>query len=143
MDAISPAFEHTKQQLLQPFRFGQWTRLALVGLLAGELGSGGGCNVPTLQLQHSPAPARATSSGSGLGGDRIPLLFAGLIAVLVVAGFVLGILLMYVSSVMRFVLFDSVLAKECHIRQGWSRGRARDAIFRLEAALHGGDVRWP
>ncbi len=35
--------------------------------------------------------------------------------------FVLGILLMYISSVMRFILFDSVLAKECHIRQGWSR----------------------
>jgi hypothetical protein len=27
---------------------------------------------------------------------------------------------MYVSSVMRFILFDGVLAKECHIRQGWS-----------------------
>jgi uncharacterized membrane protein len=49
------------------------------------------------------------------------VLFAGLIAVLVVAGFVLGILLMYISSVMRFILFDSVLAKECHIRQGWGR----------------------
>jgi hypothetical protein len=44
-----------------------------------------------------------------------------LIAVLIVAGFVLGIILMYVSSVMRFILFDSVLAKECRIRQGWSR----------------------
>jgi hypothetical protein len=51
------------------------------------------------------------------------VLFAGLIAVLVVAGFVLGILLMYISSVMRFILFDSVLAKECHIRQGWGRRR--------------------
>ena len=39
VDAISPAFEHTKQQLFKPFRFGQWTRLAFVGLLAGELGS--------------------------------------------------------------------------------------------------------
>ncbi len=28
---------------------------------------------------------------------------------------------MYISSVMRFILFDSVLAKECRIRQGWSR----------------------
>jgi hypothetical protein len=48
-------------------------------------------------------------------------MFAGLIAVLLVAGFVLGIVLMYVSSVMRFILFDSVLAKECHIREGWER----------------------
>ena len=28
---------------------------------------------------------------------------------------------MYVGSVMRFILFDSIIAKECHIRWGWSR----------------------
>ena len=28
---------------------------------------------------------------------------------------------MYVNSVMRFVLFDSVVAKECHIGQSWIR----------------------
>jgi len=50
-----------------------------------------------------------------------PALLGGLIAVLVVAGLVLGIILMYISSVMRFILFDSVMAKECHIREGWSR----------------------
>src|SRR5690349_12622250 len=43
-DVIEPAFRHAKEQLLRPFRFGQWTRLAFVGLLAGEMGSSGGCN---------------------------------------------------------------------------------------------------
>jgi len=38
VDAINLAIEHTKRQLLHPFRIGQWTRLAVVGLLAGELG---------------------------------------------------------------------------------------------------------
>ena len=52
------------------------------------------------------------------------MMVAGLIAVLVVAAFVLGILLMYIGSVMRFILFDSVLAKECRIRAGWSRRQA-------------------
>ncbi len=121
VDAISPAIEHTKRQLLQPFRFGQWARLALVGLLAGELSSGGGCNTPNVSSFHIPPhPGTEHFPPSGLAGMD-PMLFAGLIAVLVVAAFVLGILLMYISSVMRFVLFDSVLAKECHIRQGWSR----------------------
>jgi hypothetical protein len=45
----------------------------------------------------------------------------GLIAILVVAALVLGILFLYVSSVMRFVLFDSVVAKNCEIRKGWGR----------------------
>src|SRR5229473_1438143 len=116
VDAISPAFEHTKRQLMQPFRFGQWIRLALVGLLAGELSSGGGCNGPSGNTfkfpQHAGTP--------GLAGID-PALFVGLIVVLLFAAFVLGALFMYISSVMRFILFDSVLAKECHIRDGWNR----------------------
>jgi hypothetical protein len=55
----------------------------------------------------------------GLAGID-PMVYAGLIAVLIFAGLVLGIVLMYISSVMRFILFDSVLAKECHIRQNWT-----------------------
>ena len=40
-DSITLAVEHTKQQLFKPFRIGQWTKLAFVGLLAGELGANG------------------------------------------------------------------------------------------------------
>ena len=49
------------------------------------------------------------------------MLYASLIAVLVVAGLVLMVLFLYVNSVMRFVLFDSVVAKECRIWEGWIR----------------------
>jgi hypothetical protein len=108
-DAITPAFNHTKQQLFQPFRMGQWTRLALVGLLAGEMGSGG-CNFNSL---HSPG-----SSGHPTGS---PMVYAGLVVFLVVVAMILAIFFLYVSSVMRFVLFDAVVTKECHIRQSWSR----------------------
>ena len=116
VDTISPAFQHTKQQLLQPFRISQWTRLALVGLFAGELNSGG-CNF------NYQMPTRT-------GADRFvdvvpavanPALYAGLIALLIVAGLVLFVLLIYANSVMRFVLFDSVVEKHCAIRRNWSR----------------------
>src|ERR1051326_8080746 len=40
LDVIGPAFQHTINQLFKPFRFGQWTRLAFTGLLAGELSGG-------------------------------------------------------------------------------------------------------
>jgi hypothetical protein len=118
IDTIMLAFQHTKRQLLQPFRFWQWTRLAVVGLLAGEMGSGGSFNIPT-----NFNPQQSGSSRHFLGGlpNIDPALLGGLIAVLVVAGFVFVIVMAYVSSVMRFILFDSVLTKECHIRQGWSR----------------------
>ncbi len=121
VDTISLAFQHTKRQLAQPFRFWQWTRLALVGLLAGEMGSGG-CNVPNPSSFNFP---RQTGSSRHLldspFGSIDPTLLSGMIAVLLVAGLVFWLVMMYVSSVMRFVLFDSVLAKECRIRQGWSR----------------------
>lgn len=117
VDAISPAFQHTKQQLLQPFRMGQWARLALVGFLAGELSSGGGCNsgfqLPTRTSGTQRFLELPLSSGN-------PALYAGLIALLIVAGLVLFVLLIYVSSVMRFILFDSVVAKHCRIRRGWT-----------------------
>jgi hypothetical protein len=124
VDAIYPAIEHTKKQLFQPFRFGQWARLAVVGLLAGELGSGGGCNTNNFNFnQHQGGAHHFMDPGlSGIGLSGIdPALLAGVIGVLVISGLILGIVLMYISSVMRFILFDSVMAKECHIREGWSR----------------------
>jgi hypothetical protein len=114
VDSISLAVEHTKQQLFRPFRVAQWTKLAVVGLLAGELGSNG-CNF------HMPTQPGATPHGSipGLPGVDLALL-AGLISILVVTGIVLGIIFMYVSSVMRFVLFDSIVTKECSVGRSWN-----------------------
>lgn len=119
VDSIGPAFQHTKQQIAQPFRMSQWARLAIVGFLAGELPSGG-CNTGFQGFQ----PPTHTSSGTqnlidlGLRHTN-PALYAGLIALLVVCGIVLWLLLLYVNSVMRFVLFDSIIRKRCQIRRDW------------------------
>jgi uncharacterized membrane protein len=118
IDTITLAVEHTKQQLFKPFRFGQWTKLAVVGLLAGELGSGGGFNGSNFNFPRHSASSPHPFGGA-LSGIDLPLL-AGLIAVVVIAAFTLGIILMYIGSVMRFVLFDSILAKECRIGEGWN-----------------------
>jgi hypothetical protein len=114
-DTISLAFQHTKRQLVQPFRFWQWTRLALVGLLAGELGSG-----------FNPTSFNSQRGGWGREHGQLwphvdPALLAGLIAIIIAAALVFFFVMTYISSVMRFILFDSVLTKECHIRDGWSR----------------------
>jgi hypothetical protein len=119
IDTIGLAFQHTRRQLLQPFRIGQWTRLAFVGLLAGEMGSGGGCNFSQPFRSHQQA-AGVPHLGQIL--PKIdPVLLATLIAVLVVTGTIVMLVMMYISSVMRFILFDSVLTKQCHIRDGWNR----------------------
>jgi hypothetical protein len=128
VDSITLAVEHTKQQLFKPFRIGQWTKLAFVGLLAGELGSGG-CNRANFNLPTHPGAAPHVSfPGSlgkgfpGLGSLGIdPALLFVLVGAVIVAALVIGIIFMFVSSVMRFVLFDSIIARECHIRLNWNR----------------------
>jgi len=120
VDTITLAFQHTKRQLIQPFRFWQWTRLAAVGLLAGEAGSGGSFHFPSNfnvpQQSESPRHFLAAAFPA-----IDPAILWTLITVLVVAGLVFAIVMMYVSSVMRFILFDSILARECHIRRGWTK----------------------
>lgn len=127
VDVINPAFQHAKQQLFRPFRFGQWVRLAFVGLLAGEMGSGG-CNFNYSFPSTSHPQGSDQSPGSALGLD--PAILAGLITFLVVAGLTLFVLFTYINSVMRFILFDSIIARECHIRKGWNRhGRHGRQLF--------------
>jgi hypothetical protein len=46
---------------------------------------------------------------------------AGLIAFLLVSGLGLFLIFTYINSVMRFILFDSIVSRQCHIRQGWVR----------------------
>lgn len=118
VDSITLAVEHTKQQLFQPFRIGQWTKLAFVGLLAGELGANG-CSRSNFNVPRHTATVPHIPSLGSLGIN--PELLAVLIGAAVVAAFAIGIIMMFISSVMRFILFDSVVARECHIRRGWNR----------------------
>jgi hypothetical protein len=120
-DVIEPAFRHAREQLFEPFRFGQWMRLAFVGLLAGEAGSFGGCNF------SYPANTGHRGSQQFVGGTLPtqftdhPVLFAGAIVAFVLVAIALLVLFMYISSVMQFILFDSIVARECHVRRGWTR----------------------
>jgi hypothetical protein len=128
VDAIQPAFQHTVQQLLKPFRAAQWAKLALVGFLAGEMSSGG-CSVPNFQGYSGHGSHRfAESAPPNFNFPNHPHLdpatLALLIAFLIVSGIVLFVLFIYLNSMMRFVLFDSVIAKECRIRQFWRRRHA-------------------
>jgi len=119
-ETITLAFQHTKRQLFQPFRIGQWTRLAIVGLLAGETGSSGGSNFPpTFNIPQHSGSSRNFFPEQWPHID--PAILGTLITVLVVTGLIFAIVMLYVNSVMRFILFDSVLTRECRIREGWSR----------------------
>jgi hypothetical protein len=125
VDCVQPAIQHTREQLFRPFRFSQWSRLALVGILAAELRSGG-CSFPTNfnwpQTRRHEFAATPFPGLDSFDPARIAE-FAGLIIAIVVLAFILGLIFLYISSVFRFILFDSVLNKRCSIREGWHRWR--------------------
>jgi hypothetical protein len=128
-DAIHPAIEHTKNQVFRPFRFGQWMRLAFVGVLAGEMSSGGcnggNFNFPMGHGHHTGHGShQAYLAAWPLWFGEHPMRFAALLALLFVVSLGLALLFAYLNSVMRFILFDSVIARECHIRRGWARRKA-------------------
>jgi hypothetical protein len=123
VDAIGPAFEHTRQQLLKPFRLNQWGKLALVGFLTGEL-SGGGCSMPSIpripyNRDHSQNLFAPFEELNLPHLDPKTMVLA--VALSLVGILVLGLLFVYLNSVMRFVLFDSVIEKQCEIGRSWRR----------------------
>jgi hypothetical protein len=126
-DVIEMAFRHAKEQLFKPFRFAQWARLAFVGLLAGEMSSGGGCNFSVPINNHSRGTGTRTFLDPTWPSQLTnpftnhPALTIGLITSAIVILFVLTVLFTYISSVMRFILFDSIVTRECRVRSGWVR----------------------
>jgi 4-amino-4-deoxy-L-arabinose transferase-like glycosyltransferase len=144
VDCVQPALQHTREQLFTRFRWGQWSRLALVGILAAELHVGG-CNFSGLNFPGiHPQPRR---SGHGfLSSSSLPFgwppanpghipehigQFIGLIVVGIFAFIVLAFVFLYINSVFRFILFDSVLRRQCSISEGWRKWRRAGGRFFL------------
>jgi hypothetical protein len=146
VDCVQPAIKHTREQLFSRFQIGQWSRLALVGILAAELHVGGcgfgnfGGGWPRIPRKNTTEflppgmtsllspfdPAHISSRISEHVGQ-----FLGLIVVGVLAIFVLAFVFLYLSSVFRFILFDSVLRRECSISEGWRKWHRAGGRFFL------------
>lgn len=119
VDVIRPALQHAKQQLFDPFRLGQWARLAVVGLLAGEM-SAGSCNwSPPFNIGNSGRDDLLAQTWPAFS----PALAVALITLLVIGIIAVWLILLYVNSMMRFVLFDSVVTRYCRIRRFWKDRR--------------------
>ena len=133
VDCVQPAIRHAREQLFTRFRWGQWSRLALVGILAAEIHSGG-CNFGNFgQLLSHPKPRGDDFLPPGLPhidpthlGQFIGLIVAGIFVAIVV-----GFIFLYISSVFRFILFESVLRRQCSIGEGWHRWRRAGGQFFL------------
>ncbi len=142
VDCVQPALQHTREQLFTRFRFGQWSRLALVGILAAELHVGGcnfgnfGGNWPRLpnrnhnDIMRSSLPHGLPPFNPGHLSEHFGQ-FIGLIVIGIFAAVVLAFVFLYISSVFRFILFDSVLQRRCSIGEGWRKWRRAGGRFFL------------
>jgi len=146
VDSVQPALQHTREQLFTRFSFGQWSRLALVGILAAELHVGG-CSVPNFgdgwpRVPNKNGdeffPSSLTNVLSPFSRANIPARisehiaqFMGLILVGIFAFIVLAFVFLYINSVFRFILFDSVLSRQCSIGEGWRKWRRAGGRFFL------------
>jgi hypothetical protein len=117
LEASRLAFAHARRFLFHPFRLGQWLRLAFVGVLAGEMG-GGSCNYSYRVPADLVRPRAQHLQSPDLFGGQ-PLLMIAAVAAAVVLAIMLAVAFLYVSSRMRFVLFDSIVASECRVRHYW------------------------
>jgi hypothetical protein len=90
-------------------------RLAFVGLIAGEMGAGS-CNFQ-VPADLRRAQAQNLQAPDVLGGQ--PLLIVAAITAALLVALMLCVAFLYASSRMRFVLFDSVVASQCRVRDYW------------------------
>lgn len=143
VDCVQPALQHTRTQLFTNFRWGQWARLALVGILAAELHVGG-CNFGNMGSSWPRVPHKNDSEflsyfslpsgwppfNSSQISEHIAQ-FIGLIVVGIFVAIVLAFVFLYINSVFRFILFDSVLRRHCSIGEGWQKWRRAGGRFFL------------
>jgi hypothetical protein len=135
-EAITPAMERAKRQLFMPFRFRHWARLAIVVMSTGEFAGGGGGSGWSGLNYRLPS---GSSGGRHLSAffpvpDRLgttitdywPWFIAGVIML-----FLLALAFVYVASVFRFVLFDSVVNDRCELVAGWRRWQPQGASYFL------------
>jgi hypothetical protein len=134
VDTISLALEHTKEQLFRPFRLGQWLRLALIGFMTGEISSGGGCN-PGAFSDLKKIGNQPNGGEEFLALPHLDPHLAGYVLMLTGISLLvfcaLILVWMYVGSVYRFILIESIITRRVSLREGWHRWRAAGRRFFL------------
>lgn len=122
IQAVTPAIEQVKQQLFKPFRFWRWARLAVLVLCTGDFAGGGGpgnglnFNLPIKRGQNDLVSLASYNEVWARILAYLPWVLLG-VTVLIV----LFLALIYIASVCRFIVLDSVLYNRCELRAGWRR----------------------
>jgi hypothetical protein len=124
IDTMRPAIDRARRILFQPFRFGLWLRFAFLAIFTGEISSSGGSPNFNWHMPAEPTTTQGATAGQfpfALPSLQRALPFIIAAALLIV---VLYFVFLYISSVLRFVLFESVVTGNARIRESWRRWQA-------------------
>jgi hypothetical protein len=130
VDAISPAFQNCKRLLFQSGRRRFWWRFGLLGILTGELSSGGSFNfnLPSGGSHHTANLAASLQSAPVPPIPDFAKFGAAIFGIAAVA-ILLWLCFMFVSSVARFTLFENVIGRDVSFGEGWRRNFSRGVAY--------------
>ena len=110
--AIGPAINHTMRVLFRPFALRKWLALGFVSLLV-EIGQGGAHFNGSGDSHGSDATGRTV----GLWvTEHVALIIAGVVLLVLI-----GIVMSWLSSVLRFVYLNQITRDPCAIREPFRR----------------------
>lgn len=126
-DAIRPAITRTANLLFRPFRLGTFLKLCLVATVTECSGGGFNVNVPA---GHATNHSQFVPSTQAFASPFhfTPALIAG-IAVFSLAMIVIGCLLFYLITRLRFAFFHCLIHNTREIRPGWHLYRVQSKRF--------------
>ena len=130
---VGPAWNRMVETCFRPFRFGIWARLALIAILTGEVGGGGGNWGTNMRGSDGRGPSIHLD-------PRIGNFLATAAPILIVLGLLFVLVLVYLNARARFVLMDSVIERTCRLGDMWGRWRENAKpyfAFNLGLALIG------
>ncbi len=110
-EAIGPAWERTREVLLEPFEWRRFLKLSAVATLAA-LGSSFSFNFSNSLGRHGIPPGFPPA---------VVAILAALLAVVGMAFFILAIAFFYLGSRMQFVLFEVVATRTSTVGPLWSK----------------------
>ncbi len=123
-----PALQNVKRVLLSPFSVRKWLTLALIAFLAGVVGSGGGGGGGGPSGNGGPDFDQMGPQIAAWYQAHTDAIIAGAIGVGIV-GLAVFLIMLYVSSIFRFVFMESVITTETRIRESWHRNKAEGLAY--------------
>lgn len=118
VEALSSAFEDTVQLLFRPFDGRRWIKLSVVCLFLG-----GGTPTAAFHWSLSSLPGEIRLSDLFLQVRQYAAQNLWLITLAIALGLSLGLALLYLRSVFRFVLVDSLVKQEVSPGAAWTAVR--------------------